>query len=527
MGSFTYPILTIITFFPLVGVLVLLFIDKESKNLLRWTAFVATVVEFILSLPLYFKFHLGTYHFQFVEKIPWIKILGASYHLGIDGITLFLVLLTTFLTMLSILASWSIQKHIKEYMISFLFLETTMIGVFCALDMLLFYLFWEAMLVPMYLLIGVWGGPRRVYAAIKFFLYTMAGSVLMLVSIIFLYYHHYRVAGELTFSLTKLLSTPISPSLAPWLFLAFALAFAIKVPMFPFHTWLPDAHVEAPTAGSVILAGVLLKMGTYGFIRFCMPFFPHAALRFSNLFLVLAIISIVYGALVSLVQDDMKKLVAYTSVSHLGLVMLGMFALTLQGVSGGLLQMINHGISTGALFLLVGMAYDRRHTRLIKDYGGIAKVMPIYSAFFLIATLSSIGLPGLNGFIGEFLALVGTFKAYPVYGALGATTSVLSACYMLWLVKRVFFHEITVQENLSLKDLGFREVVICLMFSIPMFWIGIYPKPVLQRMEPSVAHFIVQIKGETAVAMEHSPEIKEKISLAASIVEEHGVEVRP
>ncbi len=527
MGGVAYPMLTVVTFFPLIGVLVLLFIDKESKNLIRWVAFITTVIEFILSMPLYFRFHLGTYHYQFVERIPWIKILGASYHLGVDGISLFLVLLTTFLTMLSILASWSIEKHVKEYMISFLLLETTMIGVFCALDMLLFYLFWEAMLVPMYLLIGVWGGPRRVYAAIKFFLYTMAGSVLMLVSIIFLYYHHYKVTGELSFSLIKLLATPVPAVVAPWLFLAFALAFAIKVPMFPFHTWLPDAHVEAPTAGSVILAGVLLKMGTYGFIRFCMPFFPHASLRFTGLFLVLAVISIIYGALVALVQDDMKKLVAYTSVSHLGLVMLGMFALTLQSVTGGLLQMVNHGISTGALFLLVGMAYDRRHTRLIKDYGGIARVMPIYSAFFLIATLSSIGLPGLNGFVGEFLALVGTFKSHPVFGALGATTSVLSACYMLWLVKRVFYHEITVTENLSLKDLGFREVVICLMFSIPMFWIGIYPKPVLKRMEPSVAHFIAQVKGEAAMAIEHSPQAKEKMSLAAYLVEERKVEVRP
>ncbi len=527
MGGFQYPILTMVTFFPLIGVLVLLFVNKENKTVLRWVALVTTVIEFVLSIPLYLRFHLGTYHFQFVEKIPWIKILGANYHLGIDGISLFLVLLTTFLTMLSIMASWSIEKHVKEYMVSFLLLETTMVGVFCSLDLLLFYLFWEAMLVPMYLLIGVWGGPRRVYAAIKFFLYTMAGSVLMLVSIIYLYYHHYKVAGELTFNLASLLSTPVAASVAPWLFLAFALAFAIKVPMWPFHTWLPDAHVEAPTAGSVILAGVLLKMGTYGFMRFCMPFFPQAVHKYTYPILVLAVISIIYGALVALVQDDMKKLVAYTSVSHLGLVMLGMFALTLQGVSGGLLQMINHGISTGALFLLVGMAYDRRHTRLIKDYGGIAKVMPIYSAFFLIATLSSIGLPGLNGFIGEFLALVGTFKAYPVFGALGATTTVLSACYMLWLVKRVFFHEITVQENLALKDLGFREVVICVLFSIPMFWIGVYPKPVLERMEPTVVHFIAQIKGETAVAMERSPEVKEKISLAASIVDNKEIEVRP
>jgi len=512
-----YPLLTVVIFFPLVGVLLILFVDKENKEVIRWIALVTTIIEFLLSLPLYFRFHLGTHELQFVERVPWIKILGAQYYLGIDGISLFLVLLTTFLTVLSIMASWTIEKHVKEYMISFLLLETTMIGVFCAMDMLLFYLFWEAMLVPMYLLIGVWGGPRRVYAAIKFFLYTMAGSVLMLVSIIVLYYHHYKVTGALSFSLFDLLSTPISPAVAPWLFLAFGLAFAIKVPMWPFHTWLPDAHVEAPTAGSVILAGVLLKMGTYGFMRFCMPFFPQATHKFTILILVLAVISIIYGALVALVQDDMKKLVAYTSVSHLGLVMLGLFALTLQSVSGGLLQMVNHGISTGALFLLVGMAYDRRHTRMIKDYGGIARVMPIYSAFFLVATLSSIGLPGLNGFIGEFLALVGSFKAYPIFAALGATTAVLSACYMLWLVKRVFFHEITVPENLKLKDLGFREVMICVLFSLPMLWIGVYPKPVLERMEPSVAYFISQVKGNKISPSKISS--AQKMKVAASIVE--------
>ena len=522
MGGVHYPILTVVTFFPLVGVLILLFVNKESKEALRRTAFVVTVVEFLLSLPLYFQFQLGTHNFQFVEKVPWIKMLGASYHLGIDGITLFLVLLTTFLTMLSILASWTIDKHVKEYMISFLLLETTMIGVFCALDMLLFYLFWEAMLVPMYLLIGVWGGPRRVYAAIKFFLYTMAGSVLMLVSIIYLYYHHYKVAGKLTFGLSSLLSSPVSASVAPWLFLAFALAFAIKVPMFPFHTWLPDAHVEAPTAGSVILAGVLLKMGTYGFLRFCMPFFPKATLHFSYLFLTLAVISIIYGALVALVQDDVKKLVAYSSVSHLGTVMLGLFALNLQSVSGGVLQMINHGLSTGALFLLVGMVYDRRHTRLIKEFGGIGRVMPIYATFFMIATFSSIGLPGLNGFIGEFLSLVGAFKTYPVFAVLGTTATVLSAAYMLWMYKRVFFHEVTVEANRDLKDLCFREFMIMFMVVLAMFWIGVYPKPVLQRMEPSVLHFISQVKGNPSVQIQQkelSSRAKEKLSMAAFAVE--------
>ncbi len=517
MGGF--PILSVLIFFPLVGVVIIAFINRENVNVIRWIAFIVSVIEFILSVPLYFAFKLGTPQFQFVEKVSWIKSWGASYYLGIDGISLFLVLLTTFLTMLSILASWSIEKRVKEYMISFLFLETTMVGVFCALDLLLFYLFWEVMLIPMFLLIGVWGGPRRVYAAIKFFLYTMVGSVLMLGAIIYLYWMHYKTTGILSFSLIDLLKTPLNPKAVPLLFLAFALAFAIKVPMWPFHTWLPDAHVEAPTAGSVILAGILLKMGTYGFMRFCMPFFPSAVNKFAILFLVLAVIGIIYGALVAMVQEDIKKLVAYSSVSHLGTCMLGLFALNLQSVSGGLLQMINHGISTGALFLLVGMIYDRRHTRLIKEFGGIAKVMPIYATFFMITAFSSCGLPGLNGFIGEFLTLVGAFKTYPIFAVLGATATVLSAAYLLWMYKRVFFHEITNPENLKLKDLNFREFVIMFLIVIPMFWIGLYPRPFLKRMQPSVEAFIRLSKGDRAVVyqMENT-----KFNLASIVSEKLG-----
>lgn len=488
-----YPLLTILIVVPALGALVVALIDGANVRLIRWTAFGVSLLEFIISVPLYFQYVPGK-DFQFVEKYPWIPSWGAWYHIGIDGISLFLVLLTTFLTVLSILASWTIEKRVKEYMVAFLFLESTMIGVFVALDLLLFYLFWELLLIPMFLLIGVWGGPRRVYAAIKFFLYTMAGSVLMLAAIIYLYWNHYKVTGILSFDIFDIYKVSVPASIVPYLFFAFAVAFAIKVPMWPFHTWLPDAHVEAPTAGSVILAGVLLKMGTYGFMRFCMPLFPQAVEEYKLIFLVVSVIGIIYGALVALVQEDIKKLVAYSSVSHLGTCMLGLFALTTESVSGSLLQMINHGISTGALFLLVGMIYDRRHTRLISEYGGIAKVMPVYATFFMITAFSSCGLPGLNGFVGEFLTLLGTFKVYPLFAILGATATILSAAYLLWMYKRVFFHEIVKAENLKLKDLDFREIFIMLAIVIPMFWIGIYPKPFLERIEPSVKGFIANVK---------------------------------
>ncbi|MBI3077268.1 MAG: NADH-quinone oxidoreductase subunit M, partial [Deltaproteobacteria bacterium] len=433
-------LLTAVVFLPLVGAGVLLFADRAREQTLRQTALGASALTFLLSLPLYFRFDAGLAGMQFVERAPWIPQWGIAYHLGVDGISLFLVLLTTFLTPLALLASWSaITARVKEFLICMLLLETGMLGVFAALDLFLFYIFWEAMLVPMYFLIGVWGGPQRIYAAVKFLLYTMAGSLLMLVGLLALYF----LTGARSFDLLELYRAPVPAAAQTWLFLAFFLAFAFKVPMFPFHTWLPDAHVEAPTAGSVLLAAVLLKMGTYGFLRFSLPLFPVAAEALTPLIAVLALIGILYGALVAMVQPDVKSLVAYSSVSHLGFVVLGLFALNPQGLQGGLLQMLNHGLSTGALFLLVGILYERRHTRLIEEFGGLSRVMPAFAAAFLIVTLSSIGLPGLNGFVGEFLILLGAFRQNPTYGVLAALGVILSAIYMLWMFQRVMFGEVT------------------------------------------------------------------------------------
>lgn len=521
------PILTIVTFLPLAGAIWLLFINGEKQEKVKRIALVIAIGDFILSLPLFFKFRLDTSEFQFVEKVSWIKEFGISYYVGIDGISLFLFLLTSFLTLICILASWNIKDRIKEYMIAMLVLETGMLGVFISLDLFLFYVFWELMLIPMYLIIGVWGGPRRIYATIKFFIYTMAGSVLMLVAIIVIYFMNQKATGEYTFDLLEIYNLDIPMGAQFWLFLAFFFAFAIKVPMFPFHTWLPDAHVEAPTAGSVILAGVLLKMGTYGFVRFSLPLFPYASHQFVPLIAWLAIAGIIYGALVAMVQEDLKKLVAYSSVSHLGFVMLGIFVFNIQGMEGGILQMINHGLSTGALFLLVGMIYDRRHTRMIADFGGLTKKIPVFAIFFMIITLSSIGLPGLNGFVGEFLVLVGVFESNVVYAVLAATGVILSACYMLWMFQRVMFNKLTNPENKKLKDIDMREWALLLPITILIFWIGIYPKPLISRMDMSVNHLLSQVDEKYKVTLNRLKIEKREVEYAVKEEKsaEHTIEV--
>jgi NADH-quinone oxidoreductase subunit M len=493
------PMLTLITFLPAAGAFFVLLLPREREAMIRRSTFGIAALTLLLSLLLYVGFEPGTAEMQFVEEAEWIPSLGIRYKLGVDGISLFLVLLTTFLTAIAILSSFSVTARVKEYMFAMLLLETGMVGVFVALDLVLFYVFWEATLLPMYFLIGIWGGPRRVYATIKFVLYTMAGSLLMLVAIIALALFHARAVGEYTFDLLALTQLNIPPETQFWLFLAFAAAFAVKVPLFPFHTWLPDAHVEAPTAGSVLLAGVLLKMGTYGFLRFALPLFPQATFTLLPWISTLALIGIIYGAAVAMVQPDLKSLVAYSSVSHLGFVMLGMFALNQAGMVGSLLQMVNHGLSTGALFLLVGMIYERCHSRMITDFGGLFRVIPLYGAVFVLVALSSIGLPGLNGFVGEFLILLGTFQASPFYALVAVTGVIWGAWYMLSMLRRVLFGPLIHPGYRTLQDLTWRERVILTPILLLIVWIGVYPAPFLHRMEASVRHVMVQMEQRKTV----------------------------
>jgi NADH-quinone oxidoreductase subunit M len=488
-------LLSTLVWLPTLGALALLLLDGRDERRLRQVALAVTTATFLVSLLLWVGFDRGRPDMQFVERRAWIPGAGIGYHVGVDGISVLLVLLTTFLVPLCLLASWSqITTRVREFLVAMCLLETGMLGVFVALDLFLFFVFWEAMLVPMYLIIGVWGGARRVYAAVKFILYTMAGSALMLLAILTLYFLQDRATAS--FDYAAVLQLRIDPRLQVPLFLAFALAFAIKVPMVPFHTWLPDAHVEAPTAGSVILAGVLLKMGTYGFLRFGLPLFPEAAVALAPMVVGLALVGILYGAWVSTVQPDMKKLIAYSSVSHLGFVMLGLFTLTSQGLVGGLLQMVNHGLSTGALFLLVGMIYERRHSRLIADFGGLWAVMPVFSAILLLVSLSSIGLPGLNGFVGEFLILVGAFQVSRPAAVLGTAGIVFAAVYLLWMYQRVVFGEVRHAENRGLPDLTRRELWTLVPILVLIVWIGVYPRPFTAMTEPAVTHLLQTVEAK-------------------------------
>jgi NADH-quinone oxidoreductase subunit M len=479
---------------PLLGALAC-FAVEESRA--KYVALIVATGVFLLSLPLFWTFHKGTAALQNYVSIPWIEAWGIGYTVGIDGISLLMVLLTTFILPLAVLGSFNyVQDRQRAFYAMLLLLETAMLGVFVSLDLFLFFLFWEIMLVPMYFLIGIWGGSRRIYAAIKFFLFTAVGSLLMLAAIVVLVVLYQRQFGVVTFAYNDLVQLPIGRDIQVALFSAFALAFAIKVPMFPLHTWLPDAHVEAPTAGSVILAGVMLKMGTYGFLRFAMPMFAYAATSPAvvGTFMVLSLVGILYGAWVAAVQPDVKKLVAYTSIAHLGFVMMGLFALTQQSVEGAILQMVNHGISTGALFLLIGMVYERRHTRMIDDFGGIAKTMPVFAVAFVLVALSSIGLPGTNGFVGEFLILLGTFQTHPLVAVVAATGVIFAAAYMLPMVQRVFYGPVTKPENEKLTDLGGRERLLLVPLLAAILVIGVYPAPFLERTSASVGALIEQVE---------------------------------
>ncbi len=506
MGAGVSNILSWMVWLPIVVAMILAFFPRHAVTAIKSAGLAASLVTFGLSFVVLQLFQDGIANFQLSESHTWIPQWGIRYALGVDGISIWLVMLTTLLTPVVFLSSWNaIHKHPKEYVIAFLIMEAAMIGVFVATDILVFYIFFELTLLPMYLVIGVWGGANRIYAAIKFFLFTISGSLLMLLGIIYLGFLQYHEVGRPDFSITHLYGLSIPMPAQAILFAAFALAFAIKVPLFPLHTWLPDAHVEAPTGGSIILAGVMLKMGTYGFLRFCLPLFPDATARYANLMIVLAVIGVIYGALVSWVQPDMKKLVAYSSVSHLGFCVLGIFALNQTAIEGSILQMVNHGLSTGALFLLVGVLYERRHTRMLADYGGLAATMPLYATLFVITVLASVGLPGLNGFVGEFLILAGSFKTHPTATIAATAGVILAAIYLLWLVQRVFFGPVTREENRSVPEIAWNEVAAMVPLIALMVWIGVYPNTFLRKMSPSVQKLLTTVqkggqRGQVMVA---------------------------
>jgi NADH-quinone oxidoreductase subunit M len=499
-------LLSISWLLPVAGALSLLLVgnaDGQRNGLVRWWTLIVSIAVFGVTLAMWASFNPASAEFQLVERHPWIPSFGIDYYLGVDGISLLLIVLTGFLTPIAVLSAWiGIEKKVKEFCIFLLLLEAAMIGVFLSLDLFLFYVFWDAMLVPMYFLIGIWGYDQRIYAAIKFMLYTMAGSVLMLIAILGLAYVYSEANGTYSFDLLKLYTLDIGPRTQFWFFLAFAIAFAIKVPLFPFHTWLPDAHVQAPTAGSVILAGVLLKMGTYGLVRFAFPLFPLAAAYFAPWIAVLAVIGIIYGALVAMVQPDMKKLVAYSSVSHLGFVVLGICAMNVNGVQGAVYQMLAHGVSTGGLFLIVGMLSDRRHTRLISEFGGLKAVMPRLTAAFMIITLASIGLPGLNGFIGEFLIMLGAFRWDPRYAVFAGVGVILSAVYMLWMFQRVYYGKVTHGENRTLPDLLPHEWSSVIPLCAIALAMGIFPTIFLKPMEPSVTRIVERLQNTQTLRVE-------------------------
>jgi len=493
-------LLAILLFLPIIGSVLLLFINKKNGSLIKYFGLAVSVLVFIVSLIIYSNFNSDTGDFQFLLKVSWISNLNISFFVGIDGMSMLLILLTAFITPLTLISSWSsIDKNVKEFTFFMLLLETGIIGVFISLDLFLFYIFWELMLIPMYFIIGIWGGKRRIYASIKFFIYTMAGSLLMLVAIIWLAIYASNSLGHFSTDITELykIGPTIPQSIQLYMFLAFALSFSIKVPLFPLHTWLPDAHTEAPTAGSVILAAVLLKMGTYGLIRFNLPLFPQASIYFAPFISVLAVIGIIYGALVAMVQKDMKRLVAYSSVAHLGFVVLGIFAMNQESLQGAIIQMVNHGLSTGALFLLVGVIYERTHTREISEYGGIAKVVPFYAFALMFASLSSVGLPGLNGFVGEFLILLGSFKSSVlnswIYTIFAASGIIFAAIYLLWMYQRVIFGKVTNPKMETIKDMNKREIFVMVPIFILIIWIGIYPSTFLKVSQKTTDKVIEQV----------------------------------